>query len=72
MYGKQTTEDYRSSLNNAKMKTKKGKMKITSVKHTMPFCPSAVHAKNVGITVNCIECEKLHLLFSVKKLSEND
>ncbi|CAG8582096.1 11234_t:CDS:2, partial [Scutellospora calospora] len=29
-------------------------------------------AKNVGITVSCIECEKLRLLFSAKKISEKD
>jgi hypothetical protein len=38
----------------------------------MPFCPSAARAKNVGITVNCAECEKPRLLFSVKKLTEKD
>ncbi len=51
---------------------KKSEIKTTKTKHTMPFCPSAVCAKNVGITVNCIECEKLRLLFSAKKLSEKD
>ncbi|CAG8733643.1 12884_t:CDS:2 [Rhizophagus irregularis] len=38
----------------------------------MPFCPSATRAKNVGITVNCVECEKPHLLFSAKKITEKD
>src|SRR6266540_3540866 len=71
LYGKQTTEDHRPSLKNAKIKTK-GKMKITKAKHTMPFCPSAARAKNVGVTVNCIECEKPRLLFSAKKLSEKN
>src|SRR6266540_2991701 len=71
LYGKQTTEDHRPSLKNAKIKIK-GKMKTTKVKHTMPFCPSATRAKNVGVTVNCIECEKPRLLFSAKKLSEKD
>src|SRR6266496_6742363 len=68
LYGKQTTEDHRSSLKSAKTKTKK----ITKTKYTMPFCPSAARAKNVSITVNCVECEKPHLLFSIKKLSEKD
>src|SRR6266496_5421668 len=68
LYGKQTTEDHRSSLKSAKTKTKK----ITKTKYTMPFCPSAARAKNVSITVNCVECEKPHLLFSTKKLSEKD
>ena len=69
LYGAQTTEDHRPSLKNAKTK---GKMKITRAKHTMPFCPSAARAKNVGITVSCVECEKPRLLFSAKKLAEND
>src|SRR5436853_3069488 len=68
LYGKQTTEDHRSSLKSTKTKTKKN----TKTKHTMPFCPSAVRAKNVGITVNCVECEKPHFLFSIRKLSEKD
>ena len=69
LYGTQTTEDHRPSLKNAKSK---GKMKITRAKHTMPFCPSAARAKNVGITVSCVECEKPRLLFSAKKLAEKD
>ena len=70
LYGMQTTEDHRPSLKNVKAK-KKGKMTITT-KHSMPFCPSAIRAKNVGVIVNCIECEKPRLLFSAKKLSEKD
>ena len=71
LYGKQTTEDHRPSLKDAKTKMK-GRTKIIRAKHTMPFCPSAARAKNVGITVNCVECEKPRLLFSAKKLSEKD
>ncbi len=65
-------EDYKPSFKNAKTKTKKGKIKIKKVKHNMPFCPTAACAKNVSITVIYIECEKPHLLFSAKKLSEKD
>jgi hypothetical protein len=71
LYGKEITENHRPSLKNTKMKMK-GKMVSTRVKHTMPFCPSAARAKNVGITVCCIKCEKLRFLFSAKKLSEKD
>src|SRR4051794_39626261 len=46
-------------------------MTITK-KHSMPFYPFALRAKNVGIIVNCVECEKPRLLFSAKKLSEKD
>ncbi|EXX63101.1 hypothetical protein RirG_155450 [Rhizophagus irregularis DAOM 197198w] len=50
----------------------KEKMKYKRAKHTMPFCPTAARAKNVSITVNCVECEKPRLIFSAKKLSEKD
>jgi hypothetical protein len=72
LHGKQTTEEHRPSLKNIKTKTK-GKTKTTTkTKYTMPFCPSAARAKNVGITVTCVECEKPHLLFSSKKFSKRD
>ncbi|CAG8721321.1 4725_t:CDS:2 [Gigaspora margarita] len=64
LYSMQMTENHRLSLINLNKKTKP--------KHTMPFCPAAACAKNIGITVNCIECDKPHLLFSAKKLSEKD
>jgi hypothetical protein len=67
LYGTQTTEDHRPSFKSTK--AKKNKMTTTKVKHSMSFCPSAVCAKNVGVIVNCVECEKPHLLFSAKKLS---
>ncbi|CAG8857199.1 15053_t:CDS:1, partial [Gigaspora margarita] len=68
LYGTTTTEEYRPLLKDAKLRTtKSGKIK-TTIKHTMPFSPSSIHAKNVGITITCIECEKPHLLFSAKKL----
>ncbi len=72
LYDIQISENHRPSFVNAKVKVKKGKTKITRTKHTMPFCPSAIHAKNVGIIINCTECEKPCLLFSAKKLSEKN
>ena len=69
LYGKETTENHRPSLKNTKLKKKD---KTKSSKHTMPFCPSAARAKNVGIIVNCVKCEKPCLLFSAKKLTETD
>lgn len=38
----------------------------------MPFCPSTMCAKNVGITIECVECEKPYLLFNAKKLFKMD
>lgn len=64
LYGTETTENHRPSSMNTKMKTKKDK----KGKHSMPFSPSAVRAKNVGVIVNCIECEKPRL-YSVQKNS---
>ncbi|CAG8838054.1 3971_t:CDS:2, partial [Gigaspora margarita] len=64
LYGMRMIENHRLSLINSNKKTKP--------KHTMPFCPAAACAKNIGITVNCIECDKPHLLFNAKKLSEKD
>ncbi|GBC32615.2 hypothetical protein GLOIN_2v1880501 [Rhizophagus irregularis DAOM 181602=DAOM 197198] len=71
LYGTPTTEDHRPSFRDAKAK-KKENMTTTKVKHSMPFCPSAVRAKNVGVVVNCAECEKPRLLFSARKLSKKD
>src|SRR5437764_14869774 len=71
LYGKQITEEHRPSLKDTITKMK-SKMKITKIKHTMPFFSSAIRAKNVGITVNCVECKKSHLLFSTKKFTEKD
>ncbi|CAG8790042.1 3154_t:CDS:2, partial [Gigaspora margarita] len=70
LYGISTTEEYRPSLKNAKLKiTKSDKTKGTIIaKYIMPFSPSSIYAKNVGITVTCTECKKLCLLFSTKKL----
>ncbi|CAG8854711.1 2838_t:CDS:2, partial [Gigaspora margarita] len=68
LYGTTTTEEYRPSFKDAKLRTtKSGKIK-TTMKHTMPFSPSSIRAKNVGITITCVECEKPRLLFSAKKL----
>src|SRR5687767_2621286 len=47
-------------------------MTTTKVKYNMPFCPSAICAKNVGVVVNCAECEKSCLLFSARKLFKKD
>ncbi|UZO22623.1 uncharacterized protein OCT59_014981 [Rhizophagus irregularis] len=71
LYGTPTTEDHRPSFRDAKAK-KKENMITTKVKHSMPFCPSAIRAKNVGVVVNCAECEKPRLLFSARKLSKKD
>ncbi|CAG8789107.1 28598_t:CDS:2, partial [Gigaspora margarita] len=58
LYSTTITEEYRPSLRDTKLRnTKLGKAK-GAIKHTMPFSPSSIHAKNIGITVVCTECEK--------------
>ncbi|CAG8642760.1 37483_t:CDS:2 [Gigaspora margarita] len=68
LYGTTTTEEYRPLLKDAKLKNTKSVKTKVIMKHTMPFSPSSIRTKNVGITVICAKCEKLHLLFSTKKL----
>ncbi|RIB05799.1 hypothetical protein C2G38_2218664 [Gigaspora rosea] len=39
----------------------------------MPFCPSALHAKNVGITVSCAKCNKPRLqYYKSNKIPEHE
>ena len=57
VYGTPTTEEGRPSL----MQRKKAK--------TLTYSPSEQHARNVGVVVQCDECDKWHLLFSKRKLS---
>ena len=38
--------------------------------HNIPFPPSAQTAKNMGLTIKCVECEKRRLLHSKHKLKE--
>ncbi len=45
LYDAQITENYRLSFVNAKAKMKKGEIKTTKTKHTMPFCPFVVLQK---------------------------
>ncbi|CAG8843524.1 25695_t:CDS:2, partial [Gigaspora margarita] len=75
LYGTQISEKYRPSHEKPILKTKsiqtRGSMK-GKTKHIMPFCSSALRAKNVRIIVSCTECDKPRLLFSAKKLLETD
>src|SRR2546423_1888077 len=53
LYGKKTTEDHRPSLKDAKMKTKKGKMKL---KKTNIICHFALYYTRE----KCCYCSNLH------------
>ena len=57
VYGTPTTEEGRPSL----MQRKKAK--------TLTYSPGEQHARNVGVVVQCDECDKWRLLFSKRKLS---
>jgi hypothetical protein len=61
LYGQETTEEYRPSLN----ETKKSK-------NEMGFKSSAQNCKNVGTLVQCGECDKWRVIYSKSKLSSED
>lgn len=66
LYGQETTEEYRPSL--------KEKKKSNENHSEMGFRPSAQNCKNVGILIQCGECDKWRVIYSKSKLSsqEND
>ncbi|CAG8823634.1 23573_t:CDS:2, partial [Gigaspora margarita] len=74
LYGTQTIEKYRSLYEKQYLKQIYSNKRIDErkSKYTIPFCPSVLHAKKVGITVSCAEYDKPRLLFSGKKLLEKD
>lgn len=61
LYGTPTTEKYRPSLLEAQ------KQKVH--KRTLDFYTSQQHVTNVGIVIQCEECEMWRLLFSRKKFN---
>ena len=60
MYGTDTSNNERPSL------TQRRKMK------TLMYSPSEQRARNVGVLVQCDECDKWRLLFSKRKLSARE
>ena len=59
VYGQPTSEKHRPSL-----------IQKNQTKHGIPFSPSAQCAKNVGIVVQCQECDKWRCLYSKRKISQ--
>ena len=45
---------------------------VSKRNHGMDFSPSAQTALNVGSTIKCTECKKPRLMYSKKKLSDNE
>ncbi|CAG8530061.1 7264_t:CDS:2, partial [Gigaspora margarita] len=73
LYGTVTTEKYRPLYQEKILQSNSSKIKQRNKsKHTIPFCPSALRAKNIGVTAICTKCNKPWLLFSAKKISDND
>lgn len=63
VYGTITTEQYRPSLINQQQKKKRTHM---------GFGPTAQFVKNVGIVIECCECNKWRVLYSKSKLSSSE
>ena len=61
VYGTCTTEEFRPSL---QKRSSRGK--------ALPFSASIQHVRNVGIMVQCEECEMWHLIYSRHKLSTQE
>ena len=64
VYKTKTNEMYRPSSQKSKKKDKGG--------NGMPWSPSAQYAKNVGLTVQCDECNRQRALYSQFKLSDEE
>lgn len=65
VYGTDTTEEYRPSL----------QQKVPGLaanSHGIPFAPSAQTARTVGKTVKCIACDKPRVIYSTHKLTTQD
>jgi hypothetical protein len=61
LYGTETTEEFRPSA-----------QKLTKESQGMGFSPSAQYAKNVGMVVQCGECDKWRVLYSKSKLNHEE
>ena len=62
VYGSETTEQHRPSLQDTRK---------TAVQ-SLGFSPSQQHAKNVGLLLQCDECNKWRLLFNKQKLNYHE
>ena len=61
LYGSNTSEKFRPSL---LQQEEKG--------HGMPFSPSAQYAKNVGVVIQCNECQRWRVIYSKTVLSREE
>jgi hypothetical protein len=59
LYGQATTEEFRPSL----------KPRVASTKLVLGYIPSQQHVHNVGLLVQCEECDMWRLLFCKNKLN---
>ncbi|XP_062595295.1 uncharacterized protein LOC134256627 [Saccostrea cucullata] len=65
VYGTDTTEEYRPSL-------QQKVPELAANSHGIPFAPSAQTARTVGKTVKCIACDKPRVIYSTHKLTTQD
>ncbi|CAG8839306.1 10305_t:CDS:2, partial [Gigaspora margarita] len=73
LYNTQIIEKYRPLYEKTIIKIYSNeRVNKRKAKYTIPFCSSALHAKNVEITISCVKCDKPRLLFSAKKLLEKN
>jgi hypothetical protein len=64
VYGTETTEDFRPSLQKKGVDNK--------VTNDMGFSPSGQYAANTGTVIQCCECSKWRVLYCKRKLNTNE
>ena len=62
LYGTQTTEQHRPSLQE----------KSTSGSHGIPFNPTSQHASNTCKVIKCTECSKQRVIYAARKLKYDE
>ncbi|CAB5090141.1 unnamed protein product [Rhizophagus irregularis] len=72
VYGMDTNESYCPSIQMRKVKSDKNKRGKQRRDKQMPWTGNAQRAKNVGITVTCMDCNKLRCLYAYKKITEDE
>jgi hypothetical protein len=72
VYGMDTNESYCPSIQMRKAKSDKNKRGKQRRDKQMPWTGNAQKAKNVGITVTCMDCNKLRCLYASKKITEDE
>ncbi|CAG8688073.1 15663_t:CDS:2, partial [Funneliformis mosseae] len=72
VYSTDTNESYCPSIELRKVKLNKNKRGKLKQGKQMPWTGNAQKAKNVGVTVTCMDCNKLRCLYASKKITEDE